>query len=402
MARRTTPDPDEFDRIVDRRGTGCIKWDFMRSTFSRDDLLPLWIADMDFLSPEPIRSALVERAEHGVYGYSGLCDEDRRAACSWFQRRHGWRVDPGWIVPTPGIIPAIGWIIQAFTKPGDAVAVQPPVYYPFYELIRANHREIALNPLVLENNRYTMDIDGLRRLLAGGRVKLFILCSPHNPVGRVWKPAELAALASACTEAGVPVLADEIHGDLVFPATGCKHVPFASLPAAATCHLATCTSPSKTFNLAGLQASNIIMPSGASRQQFRAVLDGVGFKDPNCFAGAAQRAAYTDPECEAWLGRLLAYLQGNLDHLRQFLADRLPWVTLVEPEGTYLAWLDFRARYPDHEALAQKMQQEAGLALDEGHIFGSNGDGFERINIACPRALLQRALDQMAAAFEKP
>ncbi len=399
MVRRTKPEPGEFDRIIDRRGTGCIKWDFMQPTFTCSDLLPLWIADMDFQSPAPIRRALVARAEHGIYGYSGLGDEDRRAVCSWFLRRHGWRIEPEWIVPTPGVIPAIGWIIQAFTRPGDAVAVQPPVYYPFYELIKANHRELALNPLILDGGRYTMDIEGLRRLLGAGKVKLLILCSPHNPVGRVWQAAELIELAGVCTEFQVPVVADEIHGDLLFPVTGCKHVPFASLPAAAQCHLLTCTSPSKTFNLAGLQSSNIIIPSKERRQQFRAVLDAVGFKDPNCFTAAAQLAAYTDPECEAWLGRLLAYLQGNLDFLRRFLGTRLPWVKLVEPEGTYLVWLDFRARHADFENLARKMQQGARLALDEGHIFGPGGACFERINIACPRATLQHALEQMASAF---
>ncbi len=392
MVRRTDPEPGEFDQAIDRCGTGCIKWDFMQPTFGRGDLLPFWIADMDFQSPTPIRRALVARAEHGIYGYSGLGDEDKRAVCSWYQRRQGWRIEPEWIVSTPGVIPAIGWILQAFTRAGDAVAVQPPVYYPFYELIKANHRELALNPLVLDNGRYTMDFDNLRKLLGTGKVKLLILCSPHNPVGRVWRPAELNELAGLCTEFQVPVLADEIHGDLIYPATGCKHVPFASLPAAAPCHVATCTSPSKTFNLAGLQSSNIIIPSKAHRQQFRTALDAVGFKGPNCFAAAAQRAAYSDPECEAWLGRLLAYLQGNLDFLRRFLGARLPWVKLVEPEGTYLAWVDFRERCADHEGLARKMQQGARLALDEGHIFGTGGAGFERINLACPRATMRREI----------
>ena len=387
--------PINFDEIIDRRNTSCLKHDFAVERGYPVDILPFWVADMDFRAPVPVIDALKARAEHGIFGYTQVKDDYFAVLQNWFRTRHDWTLERRELILTPGVVFAIATAIRAFTKKGDAVLIQQPVYYPFANMIRQNERVIVDNPLRLIEGRYEIDFADFEQKIIEHRVKLFILCSPHNPVGRVWTRAELEQIAAVCLRHNVIVVADEIHEEFVRP--GFRHIPFASLSEEAAAITVTCTSPSKTFNLAGLQISNIFIRNAQLRRRFKEELSRTGYDEPNTLGLTGAKAAYEHGA--EWLTQLLAYIEENYARTKSFLAEHLPKVQIIEPEGTYLLWLDFRAYRLSDEALNEKIIREARLWLDDGPIFGAGGGGFQRINIACPWATLETGLQNLAKAF---
>ena len=385
----------DFDQIIDRHGTGCLKYDFARERGKREDVLPLWVADMDFRVAEPILERLRKTVDHGIFGYSEAKGDYFQTVASWYQERFGWEVHRSWLVKTPGVVFAIAAAVRAFTEKGDSVLLQQPVYYPFSEAIRDNGRELVNSPLKLVNGHYEMDFEDLEKKIVEHHVRLFLLCSPHNPVGRVWTEAELRRVGDICVKHGVIVVSDEIHSDFVWP--GYKHTVFASLSKAYADISVTCTAPSKTFNLAGLQTSNIFIPNRDLKHRFRKAVDQAGYSQLNTMGLVACQAAYE--EGGEWLEQLKEYLQGNLTFAREYIEKNLPGVHLIEPEGTYLIWLDFRDLGLTEAQREDLIVNKAKLWLDSGAIFGVDGEGFERINIACPRATLKEAFDRLAGAL---
>lgn len=387
----------DFDRLTDRRGTDCLKYDFAAERGYPAEVLPFWVADMDFPAPEPVVKALEQRARHGIFGYTDIKEDYREILARWFQRRHGWQIEGEWLSITPGVVFGICTAIRAFTQPGEGVLICPPVYYPFAASIKANGRKLVESPLVEKDSRYEIDFQDFERKIVEGGVKLFVLCSPHNPVGRVWSRQELEQVAAICQKHQVLVVADEIHQDFVRP--GHKHTVFASLGVEVADFTITCTSPSKTFNLAGLQISHIFISNESLRRRFRHELEAVGYGEPNAMAEVAAKAAYG--QGEPWLTELLAYLEENLRRTRAFLTEHLPQVKLIEPEGTYLLWLDCRGTGLSPEEQEEAIVQRGRIWLDEGRIFGAGGEGFQRINMACPWAILEEGLKRLAFALKK-
>jgi cystathionine beta-lyase len=396
-----------FDAEVDRRNSGSLKWEFIQSEkdplkwehtdrfFGENRILPMWVADMDFPCPKPVVDAVVARAEHGIYGYTMPAPTFHQSVVRWMRRRHGWEIAPEWICITHGVVPALNMLVRGFVSPGDKVLIQPPVYYPFYSAIENNGAELAVNPLIHEDGRYRMDFADLEAKCRDPKVKLAILCSPHNPVGRVWSKEELLRFGEICIDNDVLVVSDEIHGDLIY--SGHTFTPFANVSEAFAQNSVTCTAPSKTFNLAGLQTSCIVIPNGHLRSRFEGTLQSSGIFGVGSFGAVALQAAYDHGE--EWLAQLLEYLEGNLHYLEQYVAERIPQIAVVPPEGTYLVWLDCRGLGLDKWELKQLMLEGARVYLDEGFLFGPEGEGFERINIACPRALLVEALDRIRVAI---
>ncbi len=387
----------DFDRLTDRRGTDCLKYDFAAERGYPAEVLPFWVADMDFPAPEPVVKALEQRARHGIFGYTDIKEDYREILARWFQRRHGWQIEGEWLSITPGVVFGICTAIRAFTEPGEGVLICPPVYYPFAASIKANGRKLVESPLVEKDGHYEIDFQDFERKIVEGGVKLFVLCSPHNPVGRVWSRQELEQVAAICQKHQVLVVADEIHQDFVRP--GHRHTVFASLGAEVADFTITCTSPSKTFNLAGLQISHIFISNESLRRRFRHELEAVGYGEPNAMAEVAAKAAYG--QGEPWLTELLSYLEENLRRTRSFLAEHLPQVKLIEPEGTYLLWLDCRGTGFSPEEQDEAIIQRGRIWLDEGRIFGAGGEGFQRINMACPWAILEEGLKRLAFALKK-
>ena len=399
----------DFNREINRRGTHSIKWGFMQDEedplrakpteafFGENRILPLWVADMDFASPRPVVEALIERAEHGLYGYTGKTDSYCEAVVNWMRKRHGWEIAPEWICTTPGVVPALNMLVRAFVAPGERVLIQPPVYYPFFGAIENNGAEMVVNPLVYENGRYRMDFGDLEEKARDPRVRLAILCSPHNPVGRVWTADELTRFGEICLKNDVLIVSDEIHGDLIY--RGNKFVPLARLGEAFAQNAITCTAPSKTFNLAGLHTSNIIISNPELRGRFEKTLQSNGLFGINAFGVVAVEAAYNHGE--EWLAQVLDYLEGNLRYLEDYVSGRIPQVTVIRPEGTYLVWMDCRRLGLDKDGLKRLMLKEARVYLDEGFLFGPEGEGFERINIACPRSILVEALERIGNAIAR-
>jgi cystathionine beta-lyase len=385
-----------FDEVIDRKNTGSIKYDFALRLGYPEDVLPLWVADMDFRSPQCVIDALAERSRYGVFGYSDLGDDYVQVLQKWFLDRFGWELSPDWLVKTPGVVYAAATAIRAFTKEGDAVLIQEPVYYPFREITLANDRKLVVNELVYDGSSYSIDYEDFEKKISENDVKLFILCSPHNPVGRVWSKDELLRLGDICHRHHVIVVSDEIHADFVYP--GYTHTVFSGLRPEFADFTVTCTAPTKTFNLAALQISNIFIPNPSLRHVFRKDIEKSGYSQLSIMGMVACKAAYTGGH--AWLEELNAYLTENLAFLRTFLRDKLPQVKLVEPEGTYLVWLDMKALNLDEAALENLMIHKAKLWLDGGTMFGQSGSGFQRINIACPRATLQKALLQLESAVQ--
>ena len=305
----------DFNEIIERKNTCSEKWDGVSHLFQRSDLLPLWVADMDFKSPQPIIEVLLKRVKHGIFGYSTTPPDYYRATINWYKRRHNWTLDEKWFFYTPGVIPAINFTLQAFSNPKDKIIVQNPAYPPFFFAIKNNNRRKLLNPLILNDDRYTMDFNDLKKKVKDPLAKILILCNPHNPSGRVWKREELIQLGEICLEQNILVLADEIHCDLIYP--GYKHLPFASISEDFAQNSVTCTSISKTFNLPGLKLSNIFIPNPKLRVTFNNIIQGTGVKEPNCFAATALITAYN--ECEDWLDDLMAYIKKNLEFLKNFV-----------------------------------------------------------------------------------
>ncbi|MFX1425388.1 MAG: MalY/PatB family protein [Promethearchaeota archaeon] len=385
-----------FDEVINRFETQSAKWE----TFDKD-VLPLWVADMDFKSPEPVINAIIDRAKHGIFGYSDYHSDYYDAVLGWFKRRYKWELDKEWLSFTPGVIPAINVSLRAFTNPGDKIIVQNPVYYPFYGAIENSGRKILFNPLKLSNGRYIMDYEDLLKKIKDPRAKMLILCSPHNPIGRVWTRDELIQLGEICNENNINVLSDEIHCDLIYP--GFKHTNFATINKNFAMNSITCTSLSKTFNLAGLQLSNIIIPNKKLRDRFRNTVESIFIPEefgylPNTLSLVAFTAAYRD--CDDWLISLIQYLKENIEFLEEFLKNNIPQIKVIKPEGTYLLWLDFRMLdIPDKE-MEKFLLEKAKVALYDGSKFGNGGEGFQRINIACPRSVLHEALKRINRAVE--
>ena len=387
--------PINFDEIIDRRNTSCLKYDFAAERGYPADILPFWVADMDFRTPTPVIDALKARATHGIFGYTQVKDDYFTVLQNWFRTRHDWIVERSDLIITPGVVFAIANAIHAFTKKGESILIQQPVYYPFANMIRQNERVLVDSPLRLIEGHYEIDFEDFEQKIIEHSVKLFILCSPHNPVGRVWTRAELEQLAAICLRHNVIVIADEIHEEFVRP--GFRHIPFASLSEEAAAITVTCTSPSKTFNLAGLQISNIFIRNAQLRRRFKEELGRTGYDEPNTLGLTGAKAAYEHGA--EWLTQLLAYIEENYARTKSFLAAHLPKVKIIEPEGTYLLWLDFSAYGLTDEALNEKIIRDAHLWLDDGPIFGAGGSGFQRINIACPWATLETGLQNLAEAF---
>lgn len=387
----------DFDRPIDRKGTKCLKYDFAVERGMPADILPLWVADMDFQTSSYIQDAIVETASHGIFGYSESDDAYFEALQGWMRRRHQFEIEKKWVVKTPGIVLALAMAVRAYTKCGDGVLLQSPVYYPFSEVIRDNGRRVISNDLVLgEDNRYHIDFVDFEDKIVRENIKLFLLCNPHNPVGRVWTEEELLHIGQICLRHGVTVVSDEIHHDFIFKG---QHHVFAGLSDALADITVTCTSPSKTFNVAGLQASNIIIKNENLRKAFIHQLDAAGVSQIGLMGLVACQAAYAHGD--EWYEGMLSYVRGNIDYVRSFVEERLPDIRMIDLEGTYLAWLDFRGTGLCQKELEDKVIYEAGLWLDSGAIFGKSGKGFERINVACPRSTVQEAMERIEKAFTK-
>ncbi|NLM20783.1 MAG: pyridoxal phosphate-dependent aminotransferase [Peptococcaceae bacterium] len=381
----------DFDTVIDRRNTNSLKYDFTRERGLPEDVLPLWVADMDFPAPPEVLADMQKAVSHGIFGYSEVKDAYYEALTGWFAARFGYTFTARDVVKTPGVVFALAAAVRAFTKPGDSVLIQTPVYYPFYTVIRDNGRKLVTNPLRYESGAYSMDFEDFEHKIQSENVKLFILCSPHNPVGRVWTRRELNTLRAICEKYKVLVLSDEIHCDFVYP--GHKHTIFGLIDENAV----IATAPSKTFNLAGLQVSNIIVPNKTLRHALKEEIAKGGYNQLNTLGLVACQSAYSHGG--AWLEQLKEYLVENIRLTRIFLAERLPKVRLVDPQGTYLLWLDFSEYGLSQKELDKRIIEDAKLWLSSGTTFGSEGEGFQRINIACPKLTLQKALERLARAF---
>ena len=386
----------DFDEIIPREHTNSLKYDFARQRGKPDGLLPMWVADMDFQTPQCVREALAAKAAHGIFGYSDPDETYFDALAQWFGTRHGWTVDPHTSVCTPGVVFAVCTLIRCLTQPGDAVLIQEPVYYCFREGIRDNGRRLVVNELLFDGQKYSIDFEDFERKIVENNVKLFILCSPHNPVGRVWTRAELERMAEICLRHGVFVAADEIHEDFVYP--GSRHIVFASISDEVAQHCAVCTAPSKTFNLAALHIANIFIADAKVRKAFRRELDAEGYSQSNIMGLVACQTAYRSGA--DWVDQLVAYLYENVAFLRETINTRLPQLQLVEPEGTYLPWVNFSKLNLSASELDRFIIDRAKLWLDSGSIFGAGGAGFQRFNIAVPRATLKRALTRLENALK--
>lgn len=387
----------DFDTAPSRLGSHSVKYDLRQARFGRDDVLPLWVADLDFAAPPCVQQALARRAAHPIYGYTLADDGVFDAIIDWQWRRHGWRVAREWITLLPGVVPGLDLCVQALTEPGEAVVAQPPVYNPIFESAQRNGRRVIRNPLIWRDGRHGMDFDQLEASLAPD-TRLFHLCSPHNPGGRVWRRAELERLGEICARHGLVVISDEIHADLVFP--GHKHLPIASLSPELAARSITLSSPGKTFNIAGLHVAYAITPDPTLHARLQDTLHRLHLEGPNLFGLVALKAAYR--EGEPWLAALLDYLKGNIDLACAHIARHLPAVTCAAPEATFLLWLDCRAlcqaRGWDDATLRQRLI-DAGLGLSPGLQFGPEGSGYMRMNVGLPRGALESALALLSKAL---
>ncbi len=375
----------DFDKTIDRRATNSYKWDS-----APEGVLPMWVADMDFRTAPAIIDALQKRVAHGIFGYTRVPDAYYDAVTSWFSRRHGWNIDREWIIYTSGVVPAVSAVIKALTVPGDKVIVQTPVYNCFFSSIRNNGCEIVSNPLRRTADTYEMDFDALERCAADPRAKVMLLCNPHNPAGRVWTPDELTRLGNICLRNGVTVVADEIHCELVYQ--GFKYTPFASLSDAFLHRSVTCVSPSKAFNIAGLQIANIVAFDNDLRSRIDKAININEVCDVNPFGVAATIAAYN--EGEEWLNQLVDYLHGNYEAMAEFCRRELPEFPITRLEGTYLVWMDCSSLGMPSDALEHALLEDARLWLNAGTMYGAEGEGYMRWNIACPRSVMLDGLNR--------
>jgi len=383
----------DFDAYLDRRNTDSLKCDFCELEYGLKDIIPMWVADMDLPAPQPVVEAVKKRAEHPAYGYTLTPASYWESIIRWMKARHGWDVRREWLSKSPGVVPALNLCVQAFSRPGDKVVIQTPVYHPFFSAVENNGRRIIRNPLMVENGRYLMDTEDLEKRI-DGRTRMLILCSPHNPVGRVWTKEEIERLGRICVRKDLMVVSDEIHGDLVF--NGHKHVPAASVSPELAERTITCLAPSKTFNLAGLSTSVVIASNPKLLGLFDTQAEKAGLTFGNTFGIVALEAAYT--QGAEWLDQLLPYLEANIDLATAFFETRVPKIRFLRPEGTYLALLDCRVLGMNQEALDNFFLRKAGVLFDEGTIFGEELRGFERMNLACPRSTLREALERIERA----
>ena len=388
----------QFDKVTERKNTDCLKYDFAVKRGMPEGILPLWVADMDFMTSKKILDAMEARVRHGIFGYTESGEEYFEAVSGWLERRHGWKVRHDWLIKTPGVVFALAMAVRAYSEAGDAVLIQQPVYYPFTGVIEDNGRKVISNDLVLsEDGKYHIDFEDFEKKIAENRISLFILCSPHNPVGRVWTKEELIRMGEICEKYNVTVVSDEIHEDFVFGDR--RHYVFANLKKEFAEMSVTCTSPGKTFNLAGLQVSNIFIPDSKLRGRFKKQVAAAGYSQLNTLGLTACEAAYRYGD--EWYEAMMEYIAGNMDFMRDYIRKELPMLRMTEPEGTYLVWVDFRGLGLPEAELEELIVKKANLWLDSGDIFGKTGAGFERFNVACPRSVLEQALEQLKAAIVK-
>jgi len=384
-----------FHEIIERRNTNSEKWDRCDFLFRGENLLPMWVADMDFQAPAEVIKALKKVSGHGIIGYSAYSDDTYRAVQNWFCRKYSWEIKKEWICFSPGVVAGISFLIQALTEKGEGIVIQPPVYYPFSKLIEGHERITTENPLMEIDGRYVMNFYELEKICSEENTKMLITSSPHNPGGRVWNSDELSRIVEICRKYDIFLVSDEIHCDLTLGES--KQIPIDTLSNGYD-KLMTCTSPSKTFNIAGCKISNIIIRDSSIREKFNNMVLKNGCADPNPFGIAAMEAAYNHGD--TWLSELKVYLENNLKIIRDTLKNELPEVKLMEPQATYLAWLDFRGTGIPYQKQDKIFTDKAKLAPDPGHIFGTGGEGFQRINFACPETTLREGLDRMIRAFK--
>jgi cystathionine beta-lyase len=383
-----------FDEVIDRHGSCCTKIDDLRALFGKDDLTPLWIADMDFKVCPDITEALMQRISHPIYGYSSPTDTYWSSIIDWLDRRHSFKVTRNELTYIPGVVKGIAFAINYFTRKGDGVVIQPPVYHPFKMVIEGNERTLLPNPLLREGNSYRMDLEGLERIFAEHHPKMMIVCNPHNPIGLQWSRETLAEVGRLCKQYGVIVVSDEIHGDLMLG--GRQHFPFAACSDDCAEVAITLGAPSKTFNIPGLVSSWCVVKNPALREPFFHWLEVNEFNATTFVSTIGAEAAYTHGE--EWLGEVMEYIEGNLDALERYLAEQLPEVKMIRPEASFLVWMDFNGLNLSHEQLVDLVVNHAGLALNDGEMFGAEGHGFMRVNVATPRKSLFAAMDKLRDA----
>ena len=386
----------KFDLVVNRKNTIARKWDGMKEIFGTEDLLPLWVADMDFKSPQAVVDAVTKRGEQGVYGYPLRGPAYFQAIIDWQKRRHGFSIEKEWLICTPAVVTAISVAIQTFTQPEDEIIIQSPVYPAFFGCILKNKRQLVDNPLQYKEGRYVIDFEDLESKL-NPRVKMLILCSPHNPVGRVWKKEELQRLGELCVAHNIIILADEMHCDLGFQ--GHQHIPLATISPEIAKQTITFISPCKTFNLSAFYNSVTIIADATLRQEFSDALDALELLSGNLFGIVSLEAAYQHGE--EWLNELLVYLEGNANYVMKFIEENIPKLKVVKPEGTYLAWIDCRGLMLTIPQLHELFLQKAKVGVNDGVAFGENGTGFIRLNFGCPRSTLEKGLMRIKKAIDQ-
>lgn len=384
-----------FDEIIERRGTDCVKYDMLETYFGNGDALPLWVADTDFSTPDFIMDALRERMNHEILAYSYRPDSYFESIINWLDRKHGWKTDREMITSSPGVVSAVTMLIMALSEPGDKVIVQTPVYFPFFTSIKGSGRQMSENPLKLKDGRYTFDFENLQQII-DAQTKLLILCSPHNPGGMVWKMEELDELCRICEDNGIIIISDEIHADLVF--SGKKHIPVPMVSEKIAMNSAVLMAASKTFNVAGLSTAFVVIPNKKLRVKYERVLHTIHIDSGNIFGNIATGAAFRHGY--DWLSQLMTYLEDNYSFLETFLSARMPLVKIMKPEATFLVWLDFRPFGLSEKELAKRLI-EGGIALNKGSIFGTGGEGYFRLNFGCPRAILEQGLIKIEKALNQ-
>jgi len=384
-----------FDKIIDRDNTASVKFDLREKVFGNQDVIPMWVADMDFETPVFIIHALKKRLEHPILGYSYRPDSYFQSIINWVKRRHHWKIDKEWISFSPGIVPAVNMAIMAYTQPGDKILVQPPVYHPFFSAVSNNKRTLVENPLILKNGRHHIDFEDLKSKLQDA--KMILLSNPHNPGGAVWTQEELKKIGDLCVENNVLIMADEIHGDLVFKPA--KYIPMASVSPQIANQTVTFIAPSKTFNMAGLATSSVISSNKILKEKFDQILDTIHIGMGNIFGTVASEAAYNHGD--EWLDELLEYLSKNMGYVEEFITEYIPEIKVIRPEGTYLMWLDCSDLNLKNKDLKDFMIHDAGLGFNDGRIFGTGGGGFMRMNVACPRQTVELALKKLKKAVKQ-
>lgn len=382
-----------FDEAVEREGTFCVKYDLRKEVFGNQDVIPMWVADMDFKTPDFIIDSLHKRLEHEICGYSFRPAEYFSTISEWLEKRHGWKIDKDWICFSPGIVPALNFCTLAFTKPGESIIVQPPVYFPFFSAIEAHGRKLIFNNLKEADQKYRMDFESLLKAITPD-TRMIMISSPHNPVGRVWTREELQPLADICLKNNILIVSDEIHSDLVMP--GYKHIPIASLSEEIASRTITLVAPSKTFNLAGLATSSVIISNPELRKSFNSIVDSLHVGNGNLFGTIASVSAYRNGQ--EWLDQLINYISGNISLVEDFCLERIPEIIPVTTEATYMVWLDCRKLGMNGKDLNSFFVNKAGTGMNEGSTFGTGGEGFMRMNVATTSKTLQRALEQIEKA----